>query len=138
MSTSRSSGNPDCIADLGAQYITVTPEYAIKHKEIHQDLIDSNVIKPLDARVEGLKSKDGTTDYVTSVAGMSSIVKHFFKKSGMAVNFSHHINHISITSDNKIQVSTQVFSDLFYFVTFSIMQISLYYRMEKMRLLILH
>ena len=32
MSTSRSSGNSKCIADLGAQYISVTPEYEITHK----------------------------------------------------------------------------------------------------------
>ena len=106
MSTSRSSGNPDCIADLGAQYITVTPEYAAKHGKIHQELIESHIMKPLKSHVEGLKSKDGVTDYVTCQAGMSSIVKHFFKKSGIDVNFNHHINHISI-KDDKIQVSTQ-------------------------------
>ena len=32
MSTSRSSNNSECIADLGAQYISVTPEYNIKQK----------------------------------------------------------------------------------------------------------
>ena len=31
-----------------------------------------------------------------------------FNKSGVNVNFGHHINHISITTDDKIQVSTQV------------------------------
>ena len=32
MSTSRSPGNSQCIADLGAQYISVTPEYKAVHK----------------------------------------------------------------------------------------------------------
>ena len=32
MSTSRSSGNSECIADMGAQYISATPEYEVTHK----------------------------------------------------------------------------------------------------------
>lgn len=32
MSTSRSSGDADCKADLGAQYITVSPENFDKHR----------------------------------------------------------------------------------------------------------
>ena len=31
MSTSRSPDNSQCIADLGAQYVTATPTYAEKH-----------------------------------------------------------------------------------------------------------
>ena len=33
MSTSRSTNNPNLTCDLGAQYISATPEYAVKHKE---------------------------------------------------------------------------------------------------------
>ena len=32
MSTSRSPGNPQCITDLGAQYISSKPEYEESHK----------------------------------------------------------------------------------------------------------
>ena len=32
MSTSRSPGNPQCITDLGAQYISAKPEYKESHK----------------------------------------------------------------------------------------------------------
>ena len=32
MSTSRSPSNPSCTADLGAQYITATPQYLSDHK----------------------------------------------------------------------------------------------------------
>jgi len=32
MSTSRSPSNPNCTADLGAQYITATPQYLKEHK----------------------------------------------------------------------------------------------------------
>ena len=32
MSTSRSPNNSECTADLGAQYISVTPEYGLKQK----------------------------------------------------------------------------------------------------------
>ena len=34
MSTSRSPKNPNCTADLGAQYISITSDYGTKHKYV--------------------------------------------------------------------------------------------------------
>ena len=107
MSTSRSSNNPECIADLGAQYVTATPEYEISHKSIYDELLGKKLIKPLSSKIEGMKSKD-VKDFVTTKAGMSSLVKYFFEKSGIKPQFNQHVNEISLTEDQKWQIFTQV------------------------------
>ena len=52
MSTSRSPGNPDCTADLGAQYISAKPEYFKSHSDIYQELIQNKLIRKFDGLVE--------------------------------------------------------------------------------------
>ena len=133
MSTSRGPNNSECTADLGAQYISVTPEYGLKQKwvknfvkfnfffsanqilreiiffrEIYEDLLLNGVMKPLASKIEGLKSSD-VTDYVAP-NGMSSLVKHFFKKSGVSPTFQKNVNNIKIVDNDKIVVSTSVSS----------------------------
>ncbi|XP_073345705.1 renalase isoform X2 [Pagrus major] len=80
MSTSRP---PDCSshsADLGAQYITATAAYAQSHHSVYSELLSAGVLQPLDGLVEGLRQRDGSTDYMTPL-GMSSVVKHFLSES---------------------------------------------------------
>ena len=107
MSTSRSPGNPDCTADLGAQYISTKPEVFKGHEGIYQDLISNKLIRKFDGLVENEHHSEGVIHYIAT-EGTASIVKHFFNKSGVDVKFGNHINHILITTDDKIFVSTQV------------------------------
>ncbi|XP_063291350.1 renalase isoform X2 [Pelobates fuscus] len=98
MSTSRSPSDPSCTADLGAQYITVTPDYAQKHKIFHDDLLAHGILKPLHAVVEGMVMKDGSYNLVTP-HGVSSIVKHYLKESGADIYFERHVTHINLQGD---------------------------------------
>uniref|UniRef100_A0A8C5MZ02 Renalase, FAD dependent amine oxidase n=1 Tax=Leptobrachium leishanense TaxID=445787 RepID=A0A8C5MZ02_9ANUR len=98
MSTSRSASEPSCTADLGAQYITVTPDYAQKHKIFHDELLAQGVLKPLNAVIEGMVVKDGSYDLVTP-QGISSIIKHYLKQSGADVFYERHITHINLQGD---------------------------------------
>ncbi|XP_066521974.1 renalase isoform X2 [Hoplias malabaricus] len=95
MSTSRSPSNMSCTADLGAQYITATPYYSKIHKSFYEELLLNGVLKPLEARMDGLMVKDeGCINYVTPT-GASSIVKHFLKESGAEVFYGHHVTHVN-------------------------------------------
>ena len=62
---------------------------------------------PMTSHIEGSKSKYPGTDYCVT-NGMSSMVKHFLKKSGATTKFQNHVDNIEITSENMIEVSTQV------------------------------
>ena len=62
---------------------------------------------PMTSHIEGSKSKYSGTDYCVT-NGMSSMVKHFLKKSGATTKFQNSVNNIKITSENMIEVSTQV------------------------------
>ncbi|XP_053307251.1 renalase isoform X2 [Spea bombifrons] len=95
MSTSRCPSDPNCTVDLGAQYITVTPDYARKHKTFHDDLLAHGICKPLSAVVEGMVMKDGSRNLVTP-QGISSIVKHYLKQSGADVFYEHHVTQINL------------------------------------------
>ncbi|XP_018616631.1 renalase isoform X1 [Scleropages formosus] len=95
MSTSRSPSDPNCTADLGAQYITATPYYAKTHRSFYDELLAHGILKPLVAPVEGMLMKEeGLRNFVTP-RGSSSIVKHYLRESaGAEVCFDHHITHI--------------------------------------------
>ncbi|XP_069467380.1 renalase isoform X2 [Ambystoma mexicanum] len=95
MSTSRCPSNPSCTVDLGAQYITVTPDYATKHKSFHDELLARGILAPLTAPVEGMVMTEGSRNFVTP-KGVSSIVKHFLKESGAAVFYEHHVTQINL------------------------------------------
>ncbi|XP_069609619.1 renalase isoform X1 [Ranitomeya imitator] len=95
MSTSRSPSNPNCIVDLGAQYITVTPDYAQKHKNFYDELVAKGICKPLSATVEGMVMKEGSYNLVTP-QGVSSIVKHYLSQSGADVYYERHVTQINL------------------------------------------
>ncbi|KAM9325227.1 renalase [Gastrophryne carolinensis] len=103
MSTSRSPSDPKCTADLGAQYITVTPDYAQKHKLFHDELMSKGICKPLSATVEGMLMRDGAFNLVTPL-GVSSIVKYYLNQSGADVHYERHVTHIDL-KDGRWQVS---------------------------------
>ncbi|XP_035468131.2 renalase [Scophthalmus maximus] len=91
MSTTRPPESPHShSADLGAQYITATPAYAQSHHSFYSELLSSGVLQPLLGQVEGLRHRDGSSDYVTPL-GMSSVVKHFLSESGADVFFERHV-----------------------------------------------
>lgn len=93
MTTSRPPDSSSHSADLGAQYITATSDYAQSHHSVYSELFSSGVLKPLDSLIEGLKQTDGSQDYMTPL-GMCSIVKHFLSESGADLFFEHHVTSL--------------------------------------------
>ncbi|KAG0712540.1 Renalase [Chionoecetes opilio] len=106
MATSRSPHDPNCIVDLGAQYISATPEYASLHKAYYDELLGAGVLTPLTSQVEGMRTtQEGTTHYVTP-KGSSSIVKHFIQEGGLSPKFEQHVRSIE-RQDGGWSVRTQ-------------------------------
>uniref|UniRef100_K7FNN2 Renalase, FAD dependent amine oxidase n=1 Tax=Pelodiscus sinensis TaxID=13735 RepID=K7FNN2_PELSI len=103
MATSRSPHDPRCTADLGAQYITLRPAYAQKHRSFYEDLLTHGVLKPLTAPVEGMVMEEGSHNFVTP-QGISSIVKHYLTESADAdVFYDYHVTQIYLR-DGKWEV----------------------------------
>ena len=72
---------------------------------------NKGLLSPLTSDIEGRKASDsGTIDYVMP-KGSSSIVKHFFEKSGLEIQFDHLVETIAL-EDNKWTVSTKVKFDI--------------------------
>ncbi|KAK1881995.1 Renalase [Dissostichus eleginoides] len=66
-------------ADLGAQYITATSAYRKSHHRLYAELLSAGVLLPFDSsRIEGLKHKDGSQDFITPL-GMGS-AEVFFER----------------------------------------------------------
>ena len=95
MSTSRlATSKSSCSADLGAQYITATPEYAKLHSQYYNELKSNEILTTLKLPIEGQKpNATGTTNYVCP-RGSSSIVKHFFKKAAIQVKFGMTVSRL--------------------------------------------
>ena len=96
MSTSRltSKSTSNCLADLGAQYITATPEYARSHSNFYDDLKSNRLLVPLNLPIEGKNSNSvGTIDYICP-HGSSSLVKHFFHKASVQVKFGNTVSKL--------------------------------------------
>ena len=100
MSTSRltSNSNATCSADLGAQYITATEDYAKIHSDYYNDLLANKLLDPLKLPIEGHKTPvDGSMNYVCP-QGSSSLVKHFFKEAAAQVKFGKKVSKIENNS----------------------------------------
>nr|XP_048294810.1 renalase isoform X1 [Myodes glareolus] len=105
MITTKSPHNPRCTADLGAQYITRTPHYAKKHQEFYEELLAHGILEPLTSPIEGMKVQEGDCNFVAP-QGISSIVKHYLKKSGAEIFFKHCVTQINLRN-NKWEVSKE-------------------------------
>ncbi|XP_029886706.1 renalase isoform X3 [Aquila chrysaetos chrysaetos] len=107
MSTSSSARDAACIADLGAQYITLETEGAEARRSFYEELLSHGVLKPLTAPIEGMVVKEGSCNYVAP-QGMSSVVKYYLKQSaGADVFYEHHVTCISL-QDGKWEVSRKM------------------------------
>ena len=84
---------------------------------------------PMTSHIEGSKSKYPGTDYCVT-NGMSSMVKHFLKKSGATTKFQNHVSNIKITSEDMIEVSTNV-SWYIKFVILKLSQVLFKFRVRK-------
>jgi hypothetical protein len=89
----------DCIKfDLNAE---------LYFRKFYDELKNKGLLSPLTSDIEGSKASDsGTIDYVMP-NGSSSIVKHFFEKSGLKIQFDHLVETI-VLENNKWTVSTKV------------------------------
>uniref|UniRef100_A0A2K5QH95 Amine oxidase domain-containing protein n=2 Tax=Cebus imitator TaxID=2715852 RepID=A0A2K5QH95_CEBIM len=105
MTTASSPHNPQCTADLGAQYITCTPHYAKTHQSFYDELLAHGILRPLTSPIEGMVMKEGDCNFVAS-QGISSIIKHYLKESGAEVGFRHCVTQINLRND-KWEVSKQ-------------------------------
>ncbi|XP_067858638.1 renalase [Heptranchias perlo] len=104
MSTSRSPHDPNCTADLGAQYITVTPFYAEKHQSFYEELLSLGILKPLLSPVEGMiLREEGIRNYVAP-QGISSIVKYYLSDS--EVLYDRHVTYINL-KEGKLEVGSK-------------------------------
>ncbi|XP_023571988.1 renalase isoform X2 [Octodon degus] len=95
MSTARCPQDPRCTADLGAQYVTRTPQYATRHQTFYDELLAHGILKPLVSPIEGMVMKEGDCNFVAP-QGISSVVKHYLKQSGAEVSFRHCVTQINL------------------------------------------
>merc|ERR1711976_72429 len=101
MSTSRSPADERCTADLGAQYISCTPEEYQRHKDIYEELQSQELLKPFQGSIEGENQySEGTEHYVTP-KGIGSLLKHFLKKSNADIQFGQLLKDLSVTPEGK-------------------------------------
>ncbi|RMX48111.1 hypothetical protein pdam_00002604 [Pocillopora damicornis] len=80
MNTNRSASDSRCTVDLGAQYVTATPDYYRSHESFYQELISAKVLVPFNGIIEGENKKEGMKNF-TAPSGMNSIVKNFLNSS---------------------------------------------------------
>jgi len=99
MATSRSPGNPQCKVDLGAQYISCSPENQINHQDVYEELISAGLLHHLNPKdISGSRHEDDGTKHYVTPQGMSSLVKHFFSKSERKVEFNRGVHDISVSA----------------------------------------
>uniref|UniRef100_A0A6I8NRY3 Amine oxidase domain-containing protein n=1 Tax=Ornithorhynchus anatinus TaxID=9258 RepID=A0A6I8NRY3_ORNAN len=97
MATSRSPYNSRCTADLGAQYLTFTPQYSERHPSFYDELLANRVLKPLTSSVEGMVVKEGECNFLAP-QGVSSIVKYFLRESGVDIFYEHRVTKVFLRS----------------------------------------
>ncbi|KAL7643286.1 UNVERIFIED_CONTAM: hypothetical protein RMT77_006578 [Armadillidium vulgare] len=107
MSTARNPNDESCTLDLGAQYISTTPDYAEVHRSYYEELQKAGLLVPFSAKVGGMRPSniEGTVHYVTPL-GVSSLVKYYLGKINSKICYQHHVEKIDYDKQKWI-VRTQ-------------------------------
>ncbi|XP_072579689.1 renalase isoform X5 [Vulpes vulpes] len=105
MCTACSPHAPGSTVDLGAQYITRSPQRAGLHGRFYDELLALGLLKPLTSPIEGMVVKEGECNFVAP-QGVSSIIKHYLKESGADVCFGHRVTRVDLR-DDRWEVSTE-------------------------------
>ncbi|CAL8074601.1 unnamed protein product [Orchesella dallaii] len=107
--TSRSTKNPDCLADLGAQYLTQSQSKQ-SLKPYFETLTKAALVRPLEtSAIPGFRV-DPTKSHYACVKGTSSIVKHFFEQASLEKTdmvFDCRVIKISKAEPGKVEVTTE-------------------------------
>jgi len=103
MTTVRSGLNNK--ADLGAQYISASQETHEKYSREYQLLFDSGTLKPLGAKVDGMKDSLQPITHYVAPAGMGSVVKCFLEKTQATILLNRLVKSIKKVG-NEYQVHT--------------------------------
>ena len=82
--------------------------YLLSKRDIYAELTSNGLLQELQGDIENSEFHYNDEHHYVATQGSASIVKHFFNKSGTQVDFNHHVNNISVTSEKMLQVSTQV------------------------------
>ncbi|XP_070544410.1 renalase-like isoform X2 [Ptychodera flava] len=100
MSTSRSPGDPKCTVDIGAQYITQTETYRLKHASFYEELLSRNIVRPLTGMIEN--ERQCKEDYVNYVAplGTNTVVKYFLDQADADVRYNQIVKRVDVTEEN--------------------------------------
>ncbi|KAI0233719.1 Renalase [Lamellibrachia satsuma] len=90
-----STGTEACV-DMGAQYISTTPEAYVQHQRFYSALEQSGTLNPLTCVIEGDNNRHpkGTRHFVPRL-GMKSIVTHFLDKSEACVSYNRAVTDVS-------------------------------------------
>jgi len=103
--TSRAPSNPSCTVDLGAQYLSPSPEEVGGSQ--YQALLSAGLLQPVDLnRVKGHRHGDGG-DHFVAPQGASSLVKHFLKQSNADTTFGRRVAEILATEDGRWRVKSE-------------------------------
>jgi renalase len=94
MSTSRSPSDSNCIADLGAQYITTSQDNFTNHSEIYESLMQGKLLEPSCGKIEGMKDLPLGTKHFVAPHGMNSLVKHFLHNAADEIHFGYYLTSI--------------------------------------------
>nr|XP_055178040.1 renalase isoform X5 [Nyctereutes procyonoides] len=105
MCTACSPQTPGSTVDLGAQYITRSPQRARPNARFYDELLALGLLKPLTSPIEGMVVKEGECNFVAP-QGVSSIIKHYLKESGADVCFGHRVTRVDLR-DDRWEVSTE-------------------------------
>ncbi|XP_038431984.1 renalase isoform X3 [Canis lupus baileyi] len=105
MCTACSPHAPGSTVDLGAQYITRSPQRAGPHARFYDELLALGLLEPLTSPIEGMVVKEGECNFVAP-QGVSSIIKHYLKESGADVCFGHRVTRVDLR-DDRWEVSTE-------------------------------
>jgi len=101
MSTSRSPNNPECKVDIGAQYVSTPSQPSQQvHQDIYEELISSGILQSIDPKeINGFRRGEIEMNHYVAPNGMSSLVKHFFNRSGVSIDFNHRLVDLSLKED---------------------------------------
>ncbi|XP_042908391.1 renalase isoform X2 [Parasteatoda tepidariorum] len=79
--TFHNPSEPNCSADMGAQYVSATLEFIRSHARFYDELLDKDELVPLGQKIENFRKLSESKMNLVAPGGTSSLIRHFLDRA---------------------------------------------------------
>ncbi|XP_015910737.1 renalase isoform X1 [Parasteatoda tepidariorum] len=99
--TFHNPSEPNCSADMGAQYVSATLEFIRSHARFYDELLDKDELVPLGQKIENFRKLSESKMNLVAPGGTSSLIRHFLDRADATVHLGYEVTEMNLKPDTS-------------------------------------